>query len=107
MRRNCNTIGSELDKKYRARYFLGPLILTVDQISQLRNVKCRQSRVKVARKLAQLSQLEVASQLGTTQSYVSDVERRRYRSMTTENQRRFAKLFGCRVRDLFPDEVSL
>ena len=34
--------------------------------------------------------------------HVSDVARRRYRTITVENARKFARYFGCSIEDLFP-----
>ena len=46
--------------------------------------------------------MTVAKALRLKQPYVSDVARRRYRTITVENAWKFAAYFGCRIEDLFP-----
>ena len=54
--------------------------------------------------LAGVRQTTLAAAVGLSQAYVSDVVRRRYRTITVENARRFAQYFGCRIKDVFPPD---
>lgn len=60
------------------------------------------NRVAKATSLAGVTQTVLAEAVGLTQSYVSDVARGRYRTITVDNARKFARFFGCGIEDLFP-----
>jgi transcriptional regulator with XRE-family HTH domain len=74
--------------------------LTSRQIRQLRSATG--NRLRAARTLAGLRQVDVASQLGMSQSRLSDLERQRWASASLDTARRFAEYFGCAIEDLFP-----
>ena len=76
-------------------------MLTEDQLRTLRS-EPGVDRVAKAISLAAVTQVTVAKALGLPQPYVSDVARRRYRTITVENARKFARYFGCSIEDLFP-----
>lgn len=76
-------------------------MLTEDQLRTLRS-EPGANRVAKAISLAGVTQMTVAKAVGLPQPYVSDVARRRYRTITVENARKFARYFGCRIEDLFP-----
>ena len=63
-------------------------------------------RLLKALELAGITQQTLATDLGFTQSYVSDVGRRRYGDMSLINAYRFAEYFGVMIEDLFPNEKS-
>ena len=76
-------------------------MLTEEQLAALRS-EPGTNRVAKAISLAGVSQVTVAKALGLPQPYVSDVARRRYRTITVENAGKFARYFGCSIEDLFP-----
>ena len=76
-------------------------MLTEQQLATLRS-EPGANRVAKAISLAGVAQLTVAKALGLPQPYVSDVARARYRTITVENARKFARYFGCSIEDLFP-----
>ena len=76
-------------------------MLTKQQLAMLRT-ETGTNRVAKAIDLAGVTQVTVAEALGLPQPYVSDVARRRYKTITVENARKFAQFFGCSIEDLFP-----
>ena len=76
-------------------------MLTKQQLAMLRT-ETGTNRVARAIDLAGVTQVTVAEALGLPQPYVSDVARRRYKTITVENARKFAQFFGCSIEDLFP-----
>ncbi len=76
-------------------------MLTEDQLRTLRS-EPGANRVAKAISLAGVTQMAVAKEIGLPQPYISDIARRRYRTITVENARKFARYFGCRIEDLFP-----
>ena len=76
-------------------------MLTDDQLRTLRS-DSSPNRVAKAISLAGVTQIAVAKAIGLPQPYISDVARRRYRTITVENAWKFARYFGCRIEDLFP-----
>ncbi len=77
------------------------MVLTRQQLAILRS-EPGTNRVAKAIALAAVTQATVAEALGLPQPYVSDVARRRYKTITVENARKFANFFGCSIEDLFP-----
>lgn len=78
-------------------------MLTVAQIKKLRAAPLTgPNKVKLAMELAELTQVQVAGRLGTSQSRVSDVVRGEYTDMPLESSRAWASLFGVLVEELFP-----
>ena len=78
-------------------------MLTKQQLAMLR-AEPGTNRVAKAIDLASVTQVTVAEALGLPQPYVSDVARRRYKTITVENARKFAQFFGCSIEDLFPSD---
>lgn len=76
-------------------------MLNAEQLAILRR-EPGTNRVGKAIFLARVTQTAVAGALRVSQAYVSDVARRRYRTITVENARKFADYFGCAIEDLFP-----
>lgn len=76
--------------------------LTTRQIKELRETKTDGNRVGRAIELSDNTQLEIAAMTGLPQPYVSDVARNRYQTITVDNARKFADVFGCQIEDLFP-----
>ena len=76
-------------------------MLTEEQLAVVRS-EPGANRVAKAMALAGVTQTAVAKALGVSQAYVSDVARRRYRTITVESARKFARYFGCCIEELFP-----
>ena len=76
-------------------------MLTEQQLAVLRS-EPGSNRVAKAMALSGVTQVTIAKALGLPQPYVSAVARRRYRTITVENARKFARYFGCSIEDLFP-----
>lgn len=76
-------------------------MLTEEQLAVVRS-EPGANRVAKAMALAGVTQTAVAKALGVSQAYVSDIARRRYRTITVESARKFARYFGCGIEDLFP-----
>jgi transcriptional regulator with XRE-family HTH domain len=76
------------------------MALTTMQLAVLR--EATHSRVRLARQLCNLTQVELAEALDVSQSFVSDIERGRFNSITVENARKLADFFGVAIEDLFP-----
>lgn len=60
------------------------------------------NKVRQARELAGLTQVEMAKALGAEQVYISKIERDRFSRLPLENARELAQFFGCHIEDLFP-----
>ncbi len=80
-------------------------ILTQKKLSELREAIGEGNRVAKAIELAEVTQLDVQEATGLPQSYISDVARNRYRTITVDNAGKFAGYFGCLIEDLFPREA--
>lgn len=62
------------------------------------------NKVRRARELAGLTQVQLAEEIGVHQVNVSRVERvRRSDNLTLGMCRRFAKYFGVQIEELFPE----
>ena len=77
-------------------------MLTKTHIQALRRVPDDQSRLGNALELGGVTQTAMAQDLGLTQTYISDVVRARYQTITVQNAYRFSNYFGCTIEDLFP-----
>jgi transcriptional regulator with XRE-family HTH domain len=77
-------------------------MLTSEQISDLRAIEASPNRVKRAMALAGVTQEQVASAIGTSQSHVAEICNGNYSRLPLETARRFAQHFGCLIEDLFP-----
>lgn len=60
------------------------------------------NRIAAALEIAGATQAELAEATGFTQSYISDVVRGRYQTITLENARRLASALGLSVDEAFP-----
>lgn len=79
------------------------MALTPSQLRRLRNLpNDGTSRIRAARQLAKLTQVELAAEVGMGQSFLSDLERGRWATAKVDTARRFAEFFGCTIDDLFP-----
>lgn len=78
--------------------------LSSSQLKRLRATAVDQSsnRLGAALDTMGLTQAELASAVGLTQPYISDVVRGRHSTITVENAHKFADFFGCAIEDLFP-----
>lgn len=76
------------------------------QLTKLHLAKLRRqakgNRIARAIELAGVTQQEVSHDLRCSQSYISDVSRQRYATVTVETAHRFAGYFGVQIEDLFP-----
>lgn len=84
------------------------MALNARQLRELRSAPVGESgnRVKLAQRLAEVTQEDIAAALGEHQPYVSDVARGRYQTITVAKARKFADYFGCSIEDLFPVAAS-
>jgi len=77
--------------------------LTPAQIRRLKQIRSeRSNRLREARRLAKMTQVEVAAAMGITQPMLSDFERQRWMRTSVDVARRFAEFYGCAIEDLFP-----
>jgi transcriptional regulator with XRE-family HTH domain len=79
-------------------------MLNGEQLKQLRTAPRSGNRVRLARELAGLTQVQMAEQIGYTQPFISSIENGRYGDggLPTETSRRLAEFFDCFIEDLFP-----
>jgi transcriptional regulator with XRE-family HTH domain len=82
--------------------------LTAEQLAELRAASVGDSgnRVQTALDLLHLTQTACAGMLDMKVSYVADVARGRWQTITVENAHKFAELFGCAIEDIFPARTS-
>jgi hypothetical protein len=80
------------------------LPLTASQIRQLRAQPVAEggNRIEKAIELADIPHGQLAAAVDLTPSQVSDDIRGRYQTMRLDRAQRYARVFGCRVDDLFP-----
>lgn len=78
--------------------------LTAGKLKELRQRKIGASgnRLSDAIELSGQTSTAVAAATGFTLTYISDVSRGRWDTITVDNARKFATFFGCRIEDLFP-----
>jgi transcriptional regulator with XRE-family HTH domain len=71
-------------------------------------LKKRPNRVKYARDLLDLSQVQISEALGIPQKEVSDMENGQYSRLPLEKARMMANFFGVLIEELFParEEMS-
>lgn len=82
--------------------------LTPQQVKRLRAEPLRgPNKIRQARELAGLTQVELAAKLRCEQSYISKVECGGYSRLPLENARFFAAHFGCHIEDLFPSREAV
>lgn len=78
--------------------------LTRRQLDELRQsqIGAAGNRLANAIEIVDTTQVAVAKGTSLPYTYVSDVTRGRYPTITVENARKFADHFGCSIEDLFP-----
>lgn len=83
-------------------------MLSKKQLGQLRRTPLNgRNKLLVARKLAGLTQVQLAAILGdTTQPQISDDEAGKYVVMSLDKARAYARVLGCTVDDIFPARQS-
>lgn len=82
-------------------------MLTPEQRAVL--VTMRQSgrnRVSQARAIANVTQVELATRSGLTQSYISRLEHGQYADLPEETANTLAGCLGCHVDELFPERAG-
>jgi len=79
-------------------------MLTKTHLQTLRRSPVDKTRIAKAVELAGITQLALSRDLRFPQSYVCDVARGRFRTITVKNARKFASYFNCRIEDLFPTD---
>lgn len=77
--------------------------LTTDDLNKLRRAPRKGNRVRVARKLLNLTQQQFADAVGLSQTQVSDLELSRYDDMRLSGAARLADFVGCSIEELFPN----
>ena len=77
--------------------------LTKIHLANLRK-QMKGNRIARAIELAGVTQQEVSHDLRCSQSYISDISRQRYHTVTVETAHRFARYFGVLIEDLFPPQ---
>lgn len=80
------------------------MALTAKQLKELKAAPAGEAgnRVAVALRLAGLTQVQMAAEIGESQPAVSDIVRGRYGDTSLTKARKFAEFFGCAIEDLFP-----
>jgi transcriptional regulator with XRE-family HTH domain len=77
--------------------------LTAEQLIELRKRETPfGNRLADARQLLGMTQVQLATAIGISQSSLSDLERSRYGTTTVETASKFSMFFGCAIEDLFP-----
>ncbi len=85
-------------------------MLTAEQIEALRaEPLAGRNKVKHARQLVGVTQVELAAVVGHSQSYISSIEQGQYSvdALPLETTRRLAGFFGCAIEDLFPAPAAV
>lgn len=62
------------------------------------------SKIRLAMKLAGLTQVQVAEVIGISQSQISEDVCGKFYEISLDKSRAYARLFGCTVDDLFPSD---
>lgn len=80
-----------------------PVMLSRKKLSELRRTSTGEpNKLKLAMKLAGVTQGVVSERIGISQSQVSEDATGLYSEMSLDKARKYADLFGCAVDDLFP-----
>ncbi len=85
-------------------------MLTPEQIAALRAEPLDgRNKVKQARTLLGVTQVELATRVGHSQPYISSIELGQYSvdALPLETTRRLAGFFGCAIEDLFPAPAAV
>lgn len=79
------------------------MALNEEQLAYIRTIDAANgNRVQAARKLAGATQVEVAEAVGSTQSYISTIERDPFINVAVDLAHRLKDYFGSTIEDLFP-----
>lgn len=80
------------------------MALTHTQLTALRRepIPGSGNRLAKAIDLSGETQTSIGEQIGLPHTYVSDVSRGRFQTITLENAYKFSAFFGCQIEDLFP-----
>lgn len=81
-------------------------MLTEHQLAQLRRSPSTPNRVKRAMQLLGLTQVQVATAIGITQSHISEISNGNYSSLPLDTAQRLADHFGCPTDVLFPSRAA-
>jgi transcriptional regulator with XRE-family HTH domain len=78
--------------------------LTTAQLKQLTEESAEPNRLRLAMKLAGVTQVELAEAVGFTQSHISEIVNGNYSSLPLETAQKLADYFGpgCSTDLLFP-----
>lgn len=84
-------------------------MLSRDKLKQLRAepLGASPNRVRRARELAELTQVQIAAATGLTQAFISSIENGDYSDVTLTTSRALARFFGCQIEDLFPSREAV
>jgi DNA-binding XRE family transcriptional regulator len=79
-------------------------MLTREKLRRLRAepLGSARNKVRLARELAGLTQVQVAEKAHYTQAFISSLERGEYADVTVTTAQALAELFGCAIEDIFP-----
>ena len=77
-------------------------MLTKTHIQTLSRMPDGRNRVAKALELGGVTQTAIAQDLGLTPSYISDVTRERFKTITLENAYKLCTYFNCTIEPLFP-----
>jgi plasmid maintenance system antidote protein VapI len=85
------------------------MALTESQLRKLRRAPVPEpgNRVQTAIDLTESTQTATAKAIELPHTYVSDVARGRFQTITVENATKFSQYFGCRIEDLFPAKEAV
>ncbi len=84
------------------------MALTKAQLKTLRDGDASTgNRLALAIDLSGETQTSVGLAVDLPHTYVSDVARGRYQTITVENAHKFAEHFGCAIEDLFPAKEAI
>jgi transcriptional regulator with XRE-family HTH domain len=78
--------------------------LTQIKLAELRRAAVPGSGNRLAKAidLAGETQTSIGQSIGLPHTYVSDVARGRFQTITLDNAYKFSAFFGCQIEDLFP-----
>jgi transcriptional regulator with XRE-family HTH domain len=79
------------------------MVLTSEQLTYLKTIPNEQgNRVRAARKFVEVTQSQLAEAVGSTQAYISYLERDPFTNVAVDLAHRLKDFFGCAIEDLFP-----
>lgn len=80
------------------------MLLNDQQLEELRACDATSvpNRLKKAMELLDVTHVQVAQGVGTSQPNLTDISNGKYSRLPLETARRLATYFGCTIEDLFP-----